>query len=95
MIYFGEESMFVTTNVEFNERMTKNIKIIVKELPGKRLDDTDKFLKAIMDVISWEIQVVNGTVEVLNEGTERVNKEDLTRGYLKGIVSAQMKVYGG
>ena len=60
---------------EFNERLVKNMKIIVKELSGQRLDDTDKFLKAIIDAINWEIQVVNGTMETLNEGTERVNKE--------------------
>lgn len=29
--------------LEFNERLVKNMKIIVKELSGKRLDDTDKF----------------------------------------------------
>lgn len=65
--------------LEFNERLTKNMKIIVKELSGQRLDDTDKFLKAIIDAINWEIQVVNGTMEVLNEGTERVNKEDFNK----------------
>lgn len=59
---------------EFNGRLVKNMKIIVKELSGSRLDDTDKFLKAIIDAINWEIQVVNGTLEVLNEGKERLNK---------------------
>ncbi len=60
--------------VEFNERLVKNMTIIVKELSGERLDDTDKFLKSIVDAINWEIQVVNGTMEVLNEGKERLNK---------------------
>lgn len=62
--------------LEFNERLVKNMTIIVKELSGKRLDDTDKFLKSIVDAINWEIQVVNGTMELLNEGEERVNKEE-------------------
>ena len=39
---------------EFNERLVKNMNIIVKELSGERLDDT---------------------MEVLNDGKERVNKE--------------------
>lgn len=51
--------------LEFNERLVKNMNIIVKELSGKRLDDTDKFLKSIVDAINWEIQVVNGTLEVI------------------------------
>lgn len=60
---------------EFNERLVKNMKIIIKELSGARLDDTDKFLKSIVDAINWEIQVVNGTMEVLNEDVVRVDKE--------------------
>ena len=61
--------------LEFNERLVKNMKIIVKELSGKRLDDTDKFLKSIVDAINWEIQVVYGTLEVINAGEERLDKE--------------------
>lgn len=61
--------------VEFNDRLVNNMKIIVKELSGKRLDDTDKFLRSIIDAVNWEIQVVNGTMEILNEGRERVHKE--------------------
>lgn len=61
---------------EFNERLVKNMNIIVKELSGQRLDDTDKFLKSIVDAMNWEIQVVNGTMEVLNEEKERLNKEE-------------------
>ena len=61
--------------LEFNDRLVKNMKIIVKEFSGKREDDTDQFLKGIVDALNWEIQVVNGTLELLNEGKERVNKE--------------------
>lgn len=61
--------------VDFNDRLVKNMKIIVRELSGQRLDDTDNFLKAIIDAINWEIQVVNGTLELLNEGKERIDKE--------------------
>lgn len=60
---------------EFNDRLLKNMNIIVKELSGERLDDTNKFLKGIVDAINWEVQVVNGTMELLNEEKERVNKE--------------------
>lgn len=65
--------------VEFNERLVKNMTIIVKELSGERLDDTDKFLKSIIDAINWEIQVINGTMEVLNDGTERINKDEFNK----------------
>lgn len=64
---------------EFNERLVKNMRIIVKELSGERLDDTDKFLKSIVDAINWEIQVVNGTMDVLNDGVVRINKEEFNK----------------
>lgn len=70
-----EQREVIGTLMEFNERLLKNMKIIVKELSGKRLDDTDNFLNAIVDAMNWEISVVNGTSELLNEGKERVNKE--------------------
>lgn len=60
---------------EFNGRLVKNMEIIVKELSGERLDDTDQFLKGIIDAINWEIQVVNSTMQVLNDGKVRVDKE--------------------
>lgn len=60
---------------EFNSRVLKNLTIVTKELSGKRLDDTDKFIKGIIDAINWEVEVVNGTMSLLNEGKERINKE--------------------
>lgn len=61
--------------IEFNGRLVHNMEIIVKELSGERLDDTDAFLKSIIDAINWEVQVVNGTMGVLNEGKVRLDKE--------------------
>lgn len=61
---------------EFNTKLLKNMKIVVKELSGERLEDTDKFLNSIIDAINWELQVVNGTMELLNDGKERIHKEE-------------------
>ncbi len=62
--------------VEFNERVTKNIKILIKELSGARLEDTNKFIKGIVDAMNWEIAVMNGTLSLLNEGKERIHKDE-------------------
>ena len=70
-----EQIEALETLVEFNDRLVKNMQILVKELSGERLDDTNQFMKSIIDAMNWEIQVVNGTLEVLNEGKERINKE--------------------
>lgn len=61
--------------VEFNERVLKNMKILINELSGARLDDTNKFIQSIVDAMNWEIEVMNGTMTLLNEGKERINKE--------------------
>ena len=66
---------------DFNGRLVKNMTIIVKELSGERLDDTDKFLKSIVD----------GTIELLNDGKERINKEEFNRAIvsLNDAISAK------
>ena len=71
----SEQKEALETLIEFNERLVKNMNIAVKELSGKRLDDTDKFVKSIIDAMNWEIGVMNGTMSLLNEGKERINKE--------------------
>lgn len=71
----AEQKEALETLMEFNERLLKNMGIIVKELSGARLDDTNVFLEDILKAINWEIQVLNGTMELLNEKEERINKE--------------------
>ena len=72
----AEQKEALETLVEFNVRLIKNMNIIKKELSGNRLDDTDIFLKDIINAINWEIQVMNGTMELLNEDAQHINKED-------------------
>ena len=71
----AEQKEALEVLMEFNVRLLKNLNIVVNELSGKRLDDTNQFLRGIIDAINWEVQVVNGTMELLNEGKERINKE--------------------
>lgn len=71
----AEQREALETLLDFNTRLIKNMKIIVKELSGERLDDTNAFLDGIVKALNWEIQVVNGTMELLNDGKERVDKE--------------------
>lgn len=73
--HITEQKEALEVLVEFNDKLVHNMQIIVKELSGERMDDTDKFLKGIIDALNWEIQVVNGTMNLLNDGKERLNKE--------------------
>lgn len=77
--YRAEQKEALETLVEFNERVVKNMNILIKELSGERLDDTDKFLRSIIDAMNWEIGVMNGTMSLLNEGRERIDKEQFNR----------------
>jgi hypothetical protein len=61
--------------VGFNERLVVNMDILAEELSGHRLADTDKLLKSVVDATNWEIQVINGTMELLNDGKQRIDKE--------------------
>lgn len=70
-----EKKEALETLIDFNQRLVKNMTIIVKELSGNPLDDTLEFLKGILDAMNWEIQVMNGTMDLLNNERERINKE--------------------
>lgn len=72
----AEKIEALETLLEFNGRLLQNMRIIVKELSGKRLDDTDKFLADILKAMNWEIQVVNATLDVINEKETKLDKND-------------------
>lgn len=78
-----EQKEALETLVEFNERLLKNMKIIVKELSGARLDDTDIFLVDILKAINWEIQVTNGTIELLNEKEQNIDKDTFNQAIIQ------------
>lgn len=71
----AEQKEALETLAEFNVRLLKNMKLVQKELSGERLDDTNAFLQDIINAMNWEIQVVNGTMELLNEDGEHINKK--------------------
>lgn len=71
----AEKIEALETLVTFNDKVVKNIGILVKELSGQRLDDTDKFQTSIINAINWEIEVMNATMDVLNGGKERIVKD--------------------
>lgn len=79
----AEQKEALEVLIEFNDRVLKNMKIIVKELSGERMEDTNQFLKGIADALNWEIQVVNGTMDMLNDGKERINKEEFNASVIK------------
>ena len=79
----AEQKEALEVLIEFNDRVLKNMNIIVKEVSGERLEDTNQFLKGIVDALNWEIEVVNGTMGLLNEGKERIQKDAFNAAVLR------------
>lgn len=67
----------------FNERFINNVHTLIKELEGKRKEDTDKFLEEIIKGINWEIGILNGTMTLINEKKEHIQKADFNNNILK------------
>lgn len=67
----------------YNSRLVKSMNSIIPELEGDRKDDTDKFLDEIVKGINWEIGILNGTMDFINEKEERIKKEEINASILK------------
>lgn len=68
---------------DYNGRLVKSMNSIIPELEGDRKDDTDKFLDEIVKGINWEIGILNGTMDFINEKEERIKKEEINTSILK------------
>lgn len=68
---------------EYNKKLVKAVKEIVIELNGQQRPDTEEFLKQIVDGINWEIQVVNGTLDYINEDEALLDKDEFNNAILR------------
>ena len=86
-----EQLEALETLIKFNSRLLRNLPTIISELSGNRQEDTDNYLKTIIDAINWELSVINSTLDVLNDGEVRLNKESFNEKVmaLNSALSAQ------
>lgn len=68
---------------DYNIRLVNSMKIIITELREERKEDTDIFQEKIIDGINWEIEVLNGTLSLINEKKERINKVEINKNILE------------
>lgn len=59
---------------EYNPRLVKAMKAVAGELKENRQPDTDEYMQAIVNGMNWEIQVLNGTLELVNEKSVQIDK---------------------
>lgn len=77
-----EQLEALETLVQFNGRLLGNLPTLISELSGNRQPDTDTYLKNIVDVIGWEISVMNATAPLLAEAHTHMDKEHFNQSIL-------------
>lgn len=60
--------------MEYSPKLIKSMKAVVEELRGNRQPDTDEYLLSIIKGMNWEIEVLNGTMDYLNETEQIIDK---------------------
>ena len=69
-----EEKEALAALVEYSPNLIKSMKAVVEELRGNRQPDTDEYLLSIIKGMNWEIEVLNGTMDYLNETEQVIDK---------------------
>lgn len=59
----------------YNDRLVRNLPALIDELTSGRKPDTGDYLTSVLDLINWEMNVLNATLDVFNEGQIRIDKE--------------------
>lgn len=67
------EALEVMSN--YDVRLAKGIRNILRELREEEKEDTKEYLNEIINGLNWTIEAVNGTITLLNETKLRIEKE--------------------
>ena len=61
---------------DFQNKMISNAEILIEELTTVKKEDTNDLLKSVTDSLNWEIGVLNGTLSLINEESEKLTTLD-------------------
>ena len=78
-----EQKEALEVYIEYNKKLMNSINMLLSELREQRKDDTDEFQKKIIEGLNWEIQILNGTLSLINQKEERINKNEVNQQVLK------------
>ena len=67
----------------YSQKLIPAIETVSKELAGERQDDTDEYLKSVLNGINWIIEVLNRTMELVNEEEIVIDKDKINEDILK------------
>ena len=71
-----EEKEALKALVEYSPKLLKGMQAVIEELKGNRQADTDEYLMSVIKGMNWEIQILNGTMEYLNEAEQLIDKSE-------------------
>lgn len=69
--------------LEYNKKLMNSINMLLSELRENRKEDTDEFQKKIIEGLNWEIGILNGTLSLINQEEEKINKNEVNQQILK------------
>lgn len=75
---------------EYTIKLSKGIENVIGELSGNRLEDTDVYLDEIVKGINWTIEIINRTMDVINEEKMYIVKEEVNQ-YVQALSEALSK----
>jgi hypothetical protein len=62
---------------QYNQKLIPAVESMITELREGRREDTQELLSMIINGINWTIQVLNHTMDIINENGEPLDKEKM------------------
>ena len=75
--YKEQQIEALTEMVSYEERLIPGLYAVITELTEERKDDTDEFLVTLINGMNWVFQIVNHTLDLLNEKEADLDKEKI------------------
>ncbi len=58
-------------------KIIKALNNLIDEYSGNKQEDTDEYMKSVINGLNWIFEVYNGTSSLINEGGVVINKEEV------------------
>lgn len=75
--YKEQQIEALTEMVSYEERLIPGLYAVITELTEERKEDTDEFLVTLINGMNWVFQIVNHTLDLLNEKEANLDKEKI------------------
>ena len=75
--YKEQQIEALTEMVSYEERLIPGLYAVITELTEERKEDTDEFFVTLINGMNWVFQIVNHTLDLLNEKEADLDKEKI------------------